>query len=235
MTARFGWENVFRGISALLVIWAILFATLAKDAPVTTHRKTVASMLAVLARERLAWVLSAFYFLTFGGFVAFSIYLPALLRDNFELTAADAGFRAAGFVLLATGMRPLGGWLSDRIGGARVLSIVFFGVAPFALLLAWPSMPPFTVGALGCAALLGAGNGAVFKLVPQYFPAETGTVTGLVGAMGGLGGFFPPLLLGVFRERLGIIWPGFVLLALTSIALGIVNGRAFLRHAGAQS
>ena len=70
--------------------------------------------------------------------------------------AADAGFRAAGFVLLATGMRPLGGWLSDRIGGARVLSIVFFGVAPFALLLAWPSMPPFTVGALGCAALLGA-------------------------------------------------------------------------------
>jgi NNP family nitrate/nitrite transporter-like MFS transporter len=138
-------------------------------------------MLAILARERLAWVLSAFYFLTFGGFVAFSIYLPALLRDNFELTAADAGFRAAGFVLLATGMRPLGGWLSDRIGGARVLSIVFFGVAPFALLLAWPSMPPFTVGALGCAALLGAGNGAVFKLVPQYFPAETGTVTGLVG------------------------------------------------------
>jgi NNP family nitrate/nitrite transporter-like MFS transporter len=235
IAARFGWENVFRGISALLVIWAILFVTLAKNAPVTTHRKTVASMLAVLGRERLAWLLSAFYFLTFGGFVAFSIYLPALLRDNFELTAADAGFRAAGFVLLATGMRPLGGWLSDRIGGARVLSIVFFGAAPFALLLAWPSVPPFTVGALGCAALLGAGNGAVFKLVPQYFPAETGTVTGLVGAMGGLGGFFPPLLLGVLRERLGIIWPGFVLLALTSIALGIVNGRAFLRHAGAQS
>jgi len=234
MAARFGWENVFRGVSALLVIWAILFVTLAKNTPITIHRKTVASMLAVLARERLAWVLSAFYFLTFGGFVAFSIYLPALLRDNFELTAADAGFRVAGFVLLATGMRPLGGWLSDRIGGALVLSIAFFGVAPFALLLAWPSIPPFTVGALGCAALLGAGNGAVFKLVPQYFPAETGTVTGLVGAMGGLGGFFPPLLLGILRERLGIIWPGFVLLALTSIALGIVNGRVFLRHAGAQ-
>ena len=235
MAARFGWENVFRGVSALLVTWAILFVTLATNAPVTIHRKTVASMLVVLARERLAWVLSAFYFLTFGGFVAFSIYLPALLRDNFELTAADAGFRAAGFVLLATGMRPLGGWLSDRIGGARVLSIVFFGAAPFALLLAWPSMQPFTVGALGCAALLGAGNGAVFKLVPQYFPAETGTVTGLVGAIGGLGGFFPPLLLGTLRERLGVIWPGFVLLGLTSLALGIVNGRAFLRHAGAQS
>ena len=72
--------------------------------------------------------------------------------------------------MLATLLRPLGGWLSDRIGGARVLSAVFAGVAPFALLLAWPSMLPFTVGALGCAALLGLGNGAVFKLVPQYFP-----------------------------------------------------------------
>ena len=129
-----------------------------------------------------------------------------LLRDDFGLSAADAGFRAAGFVVLATLLRPLGGWLSDRIGGARVLAGVFLGVAPFALLLAWPAMLPFTVGALGCAALLGLGNGAVFKLVPQFFPQETGTVGGLVGAMGGLGGFFPPLLLGVFpsavRSRL---------------------------------
>ncbi len=74
-------------------------------------------------------------------------------------------------------------------------------------------MIPFTVGALGCAALLGLGNGAVFKLVPQYFPNQTGTVTGLVGAMGGLGGFFPPLLLAFFRSRTGAIWPGFALLA----------------------
>ena len=158
-------------------------------------------------------MLSLFYFLTFGGFVAFSIYLPTLLRDEFGLTPADAGFRAAGFVVLATLMRPAGGWLADRIGGARVLRGVFLGIVPFALLLAWPSMVPFTVGALGCAALLGLGNGAVFKLVPQYFPRSTGTVTGLVGAMGGLGGFFPPLLLGFFRDRLGVVWPGFVLLA----------------------
>ena len=175
-------------------------------------------MLGVLRRERLAWVLSLFYFLTFGGFVAFSIYLPSLLKDQFGLKAADAGFRAAGFVVLATLMRPVGGWLADRIGGARVLAGVFLGVVPFALLMTWPAMLPFTVGALGCAALLGIGNGAVFKLVPEYFPKETGTVTGLVGAMGGLGGFFPPLLLGVFRDRLGVVWPGFVLLAAMAAA-----------------
>src|SRR5690606_35153583 len=134
--------------------------------------------------------------LTFGGFVAFSIYLPTLLVDEFGLTPAGAGFRAAGFVVLATLMRPVGGWLADAIGGAQVLSWVFTGIAMFALLLAWPSMVPFTVGALGCATMMGVGNGAVFKLVPEHFPRETGTVTGLVGAFGGLGGFFPPLLLG---------------------------------------
>ncbi|MBZ5673354.1 MAG: NarK/NasA family nitrate transporter [Acidobacteriia bacterium] len=228
LAARFGWETVFRSVSVLLVIWAAVFALSARNAPATAPPRKLGAMLALLGRERLAWVLSAFYFLTFGGFVAFSIYLPALLRQEFQLTAADAGFRTAGFVLLATGTRPIGGWLSDRIGGAHVLSLVFLGVVPFALLLAWPSMVPFTVGALGCAALLGAGSGAVFKLVPQYFAAETGTVTGLVGAMGGLGGFFPPLLLGFFRDRLGMIWPGFVLLALTAFVLWIVNNRVFL-------
>jgi len=109
---------------------------------------------------------------------------------------------------LATLMRPAGGWLADRIGGAQVLSWVFGGVALFSLLLTWPSMVPFTVGALGCAMLMGLGNGAVFKLVPEHFPKDTGTVTGLVGAFGGLGGFFPPLLLGIFHDRLGVIWPG---------------------------
>ena len=96
------------------------------------------------------------------------------------------------------------------------------------MLLAWPSMLPFTVGALGCAALLGLGNGAVFKLVPQYFPNQTGTVTGLVGAMGGLGGFFPPLLLAFFRNRTGAIWPAFLLLAATALLLWWVNHRVFV-------
>ena len=228
LAAAIGPPAVFRVSAVLLVVWSVVFAVLARDAPARTPPGSFAAAMRVLARERLAWALAAFYFLTFGGFVAFSIYLPVLLRDTFGLTTADAGFRTAGFVILATAMRPVGGWLADRIGGARVLRGVFHGVAPFALLLAWPSIVPFTVGALGCAALLGLGNGAVFKLVPQYFPAATGTVTGLVGAMGGLGGFFPPLLLGVFRDRLGIVWPAFVLLSLTAVALGRLNARLFL-------
>jgi MFS transporter, NNP family, nitrate/nitrite transporter len=89
-------------------------------------------------------------------------------------------------------------------------------------------MVPFTVGALGCSALLGIGNGAVFQLVPRHFPTERATVTGLVGAMGGMGGFSPPLLLGFFRDRFGVVWPGFVLLSAVACLLWWMNGRVFL-------
>jgi len=210
VAARWGWETVFRGTGALLLIWAVVYLAFARNSPQAGRPATVAAMAAVLRRSPTAWLLGAFYFLTFGGFVAFSIYLPTLLKAQFGLAPADAGFRAAGFVVLATLMRPVGGWLADRIGGAQVLSWAFGGVALFSLLLTWPAMVPFTIGALACAMLMGLGNGAVFKLVPEHFPNDTGTVTGLVGALGGLGGFFPPLLLGVFSDRIGAIWPGFV-------------------------
>src|SRR6478672_3636792 len=227
VAAAFGFRTVYTGMSIILIVWAVVFAAFARNATQTARPKGLSEMLGVLGREPLAWLLSAFYFLTFGGFVAFSIYLPTLLRDQFGLKPADAGLRAAGFVVLATLLRPAGGWLADKIGGAQVLSWVFGGVALFSLLLTWPSMVPFTVGALGCALLMGLGNGAVFKLVPEHFPKDTGTVTGLVGALGGLGGFFPPLLLGVFRDRLGVIWPGFLLLSATALLLRAANQRVF--------
>jgi nitrate/nitrite transporter NarK len=225
--AALGWPAAFRITSVLLAVWAVVFLLAARNPAGVQRPANVAAMVRVLRTSPVAWLLGACYFLTFGGFVAFSIYLPTLLRVEFGLSVADAGFRAAGFVVLATLLRPVGGWLADRIGGAQVLSWVFGGITIFSLLLAWPAMVPFTVGALACAVLLGLGNGAVFKLVPERFPRDTGTVTGLVGALGGLGGFFPPLLLGVFRDSLGVIWPGFVLLALTALVLRVVSNRVF--------
>src|SRR5262245_2181239 len=227
VAARLGWEAVFQWTGALLLVWAVAYFVLARNATRSARPATVAEMVSVLRPAPKACFLGAVYFLTFGGFVAFSIYLPTLLRVQFNLTPADAGFRAAGFVVAATLMRPVGGWLADRIGGAQVLSWVFGGVTLFSLLLTWPTMVPFTVGALSCALLLGLGNGAVFKLVPEHFPKNTGTVTGLVGALGGLGGFFPPLLLGAFHDRLGVIWPGFVLLSATALVLRAANLRVF--------
>jgi len=224
-----GRDGVFLGLAVLIGLWAVLFWTLARNAPVRKAPATVSQMVAVLTTQPLAWVLALFYLVTFGGFVAFSVYLPTLLRDEFDLTMADAGFRAAGFVVLSTLTRPLGGSLADRYGGATVLWWVFLALMPLGLLLTWSAMVPFTIGALGTAALLGFGNGAVFKLVPEHFPGSTATVTGLVGAVGGLGGFFPPLVLGFFRDRTGEVWPGFILLVLTVGVLWIVNARVLLR------
>ena len=223
------WRPVFYIFAAASLAWGVVFYLFARDAASNAKPKTLAENLTVLRRSPLAWVLSLFYFVTFGGFVAFSIYLPTLLKDVYGLTATDAGARTAGFVLVATLLRPLGGWLADKWGGARVLLGVFAAVAVLGLLMGCPFMATFTVGALGTAAALGLGNGAVFKLVPQHFPKETGTVTGLVGAFGGLGGFFPPLVLGVIRDATGNYWPGFILLAVFASLCLAINYFVFLR------
>ena len=114
-------------------------------------------------------------------------------------------------------MRPVGGWLSDKVGGIPILLWIFPFVSAMALLMSLQTMVPFTIGALGMAAAIGLGNGAVFKLVPQYFPQSVGAVTGLIGAMGGLGGFFPPLALGIIRQQTGSFFWGFGLLAMFAL------------------
>lgn len=232
LTGLWGWPMTYRAFAAVAFVYGIIFLLAARDAPVTTAPKPLIAMLKVVSENKLAWVLSLFYFVTFGGFVALGIGLPKLLQELFHLTKQDAGLRVAGFVVVATMMRPLGGWLSDRIGGAKLLMIVFAGAGLLALGMTIPQMTPFTIGALGVAAFIGLGNGAVFKLVPQYFARDTGTVTGLVGAIGGLGGFFPPLVLGVIKTYTGQYTLGFILLALFCFACLLVNWAVFLRGKG---
>ncbi len=225
IAAAAGYRWGFWAFGVALAVWLAVFAVLAKDAPRTTPPKTLRASLEPL-EHRMSWVLSLYYFLTFGGFVAMSIYLPTFLTDLFRLSPQDAGFRTAGFVVLATAMRPVGGILADRVGGRVILMTVFPATAAMALLLAVPTMPTFTVGALGMAAAIGLGNGAVFKLVPEYFPSSVGAVTGLVGAAGGLGGFFPPLVLGAMRQSTGSFTMGFVFLFVFALGCLLVAARS---------
>ncbi len=222
LAGAIGIAATFGLFGAVALGYGIAFALAARDAAPARRREPMAAGLRVLVASPKAWALCLFYFLTFGGFVALGIYLPILLRATFHLTPADAGARTAGFVILATAARPVGGWLSDRIGGERVLAYAFGGVAVLAWLLVFDSIYPFTAGALGSAMLLGLGNGAVFKLVPQFFPARTGTATGLVGAAGGLGGFFPPIVLGLFWDAIGSYAPGFALLSAFAVGCELV-------------
>lgn len=214
-------------IGSFVLVW---FAA-ARNSPVVHHARP--QYLAVLKSGWNLYRLSFFYFVTFGGFVAMAIFLPKLLTDWFDYSLQDAGLRAAGFTLLATGSRPIGGWLADRFGGRVVLIAAFAGVAVDAVGLAWqaadPTILPVTVFCLSMASFLGLGNGAVFKLVPQYYPTSKGAVTGIVGAAGGLGGFFPPLVMGVVKDATGEFVLGFVFLvafAAVCVALSVRMPRA---------
>jgi NNP family nitrate/nitrite transporter-like MFS transporter len=228
VAAALGYAWGFAGAGLLALGWLVLFVVLARDAPRATPAGPAARPLSAL-RDRRAAQLSALYFLTFGGFVAMSLYLPLFLTDLFGLEPGDAGLRTAGFVVLATAMRPIGGFAADRYGGRRILLRVFPATAVCALLMACPHIVTFTAGALGMAAAIGLGNGAIFKLVPELFPRSVGAVTGLVGAAGGLGGFFPPLVLGVVREATGSYLGGFLLLALSAIGCFLLARSRSLR------
>lgn len=225
------WRTVFFLFAGVTLLWGVVFYLSAENDRTTARPKSLGESLSVLRTSKTAWVLSLFYFLTFGGFVALALYMPTFLREIFALTPTDAGARTAGFVILATLMRPVGGILADKVGGARVLMLVFAAIAILSLLLSFTTIGLFTVGALGCAAALGLGNGAVFKLVPQYFSKETGTVTGLVGAFGGLGGFFPPLELGLVKDATGSYTIGFILLSGFALMCLSVNYFSFIRNA----
>ncbi len=212
LATAYGFRWGFWTFGLLLAVWLAIFAVAARNAPQRGKTKSFAETLRPLG-DRRSWVLSIYYFLTFGGFVAMAVYLPIFLTEMFHLTPENAGLRTAGFVVLATLMRPVGGILADKVGGRNILMWVFPATGLMAALMAVPRMPTFTVGALGMAAAIGLGNGAVFKLVPEFFPQSVGSVTGLVGAAGGLGGFFPPLVLGFVKQKTGTFFPGFLLLS----------------------
>ena len=211
-----------------IVAMCAVFVALARDAPPrrTGPAPGMFATFSVFRTSGRAWALTLFYFMAFGGFVAMFLYLPKLLTAEHDLTKADAGARAAGFALLAVIGRPLGGWLSDRVGAARVLLISFVAVAVLALVLAaaYTAMVPLTIACLTMAVALGLGTGAVFKLVPEWFPDRVGAITGVVGAAGGLGGFFPPLVMGIVKSATGGYVLGFALMALVALACLVVLG-----------
>jgi NNP family nitrate/nitrite transporter-like MFS transporter len=205
------------GVLAVYAVasWLILRDAPGRVAPTASLRSRIVSN----AKLPITWQACLLYAVAFGGYVAFSVYLPAYLKTEYSLTPADAANRMAGFVVVAVLMRPLGGWLSDRIGPIPVLA-AGYGVVVVGAAVAAPHPPVDTVGAmafLSMAAALGAGSGATFALIAHVTdPARVGGVTGLVGAAGGFGGFVPPLLMGYIYGRTDSYMLGLALLSITA-------------------
>ena len=233
-------------VAVLLAIYAVVAWMLLQNSPAWTPAtgNWVVKAAKTLARPvtiKLSWM----YAMGFGGFVAFSVYLPTYLHNFYELDVEDASLRTAIFVVIAVACRPLGGALADKFDGAWVLvvSYVITGLMAAAASEKMPLIgmenrlyPVGTAVFLIMAASLGVASGAVFALVAKLVePSSVGSVTGIVGAVGGLGGFVPPLLLGYFWTQDGNYRTGLLLLFALSIVTAVLTWLWFLRTSRTES
>ena len=222
LAVAFGWNNVI-GLAVIpLAIVFVFYLFVAKDSPDCPPAKSLAEYLKVL-RDKDAWWFMFFYSVTFGGFVGLASSLTIYFNTQYGLSPVVAGYFTAACVFMGSMMRPLGGWLADRIGGIKSLSVMyviaasFLFVVSFGLPSAWMALIVFMFAMWA----LGMGNGAVFQLVPQRFRKEIGVMTGMVGMAGGVGGFYLALSLGYSKQITGSYQLGFLIFAaLAMVALG---------------
>ncbi|HCJ29345.1 MAG TPA: MFS transporter, partial [Pseudomonas sp.] len=204
LATMFGWSNVFGLALIPLVLTLIIFASVAKNAPNRPAPKSFADYMKALG-DRDSWWFMFFYSVTFGGFLGLASTLPGYFHDQYAFDPVKAGYYTAACVFAGSMLRPLGGALADRIGGIRSL-LMMYTLAAACLFVVGFNLPSSTAAlALFVVAMLslGAGNGAVFQLVPQRFSKEIGVMTGLVGMAGGIGGFMLTAGLGAVKQATG--------------------------------
>jgi len=225
----FGYVTTHVIMAIALVVSAGIVWLLMRDAPAwEAHHEPFVPKVLGAARLAITWEMAFLYAACFGGFVAFSTYLPTYLKDVYSFSLTAAGTRTAGFAIAAVICRPLGGVIADRVGPRNVVLVSFAGALVMAIVLAlrppleWPAGISFVL----MAACMGLGSGAVFTWVAKLAPAaRVGSVTGIVGAAGGLGGFFPPLVMGATYDQAHHRYTvGLILLAVvTGIALAFTE------------
>lgn len=227
LAVAFEYQAVFGLACIPLVLTLLVFATCAREAPVEVSTKRLSDYARVLLGNRDAWWFMFLYAITFGGFAGFASALPGYFHDQFGFDPRTAGWATAACVLAGSLMRPMGGHIADRIGGTRTLLAVYALVATLVAAAALDVGGAATIVALFVLTLLclGAGNGAVFQLVPQRFGADIGLITGLVGMSGGIGGFLLAAGMGVVKQHTGSYGPGLWLFAAVALlGWGVLSG-----------
>jgi len=218
---RLGWHAVFGLALIPLSITLLIFYRFAQEHGPPPLPVSKARVLSLLGRSELL-EFSAYYGVTFGGYVGLASFLPIFLSDTYALGPVAAGGMVAAAVFTGSLMRPIGGYLADRMGGRKLLIGIYIGVAIcFGVVAVTPSLWAVGLGLFLMMSMLGLGNGAVFQEVPQRFREDVGFVSGIIGAVGGFGGFLLPTLLGAIKEGIGSFLLGFLLLGLVSLSCAI--------------
>lgn len=222
LAIRYGWHGVM-GLALIPLTFVLLtFVFMAKDSPTRPQGVPFSRYLTVMKQEDI-WLFCLFYSITFGGFVGLGTFLPLFFHNQYGLSAVNAGALTALAAFLGSTLRPLGGYIADKIGGIFTLSLLLAIIAAlYATISFLPTLLVIAVLVVAVVAFLGMGNGAVFQLVPQYFQKEIGVATGLVGALGGIGGFFLPILLGSVKQLSGTYAWGLGILALLATSAFIL-------------
>jgi MFS transporter, NNP family, nitrate/nitrite transporter len=216
-----GYTQTYLVVAAGVAVVGVLSWMMMADSPRwSANRDPVVPKLVAALRLPVTWAMSFLYAVTFGGFVAFATYLPTYLKDVYDFDLTQAGTRTAGFALAAVVARPIGGALADRLHPRPVVLTSFAGASVMAIVVSTQPAPELAAGLtfVVMAFLLGIGMGGVFAWVARRAPADrVGSVAGVVGAAGGLGGFFPPLVMGASYNEAGHSYTtGLVLLCITA-------------------
>lgn len=229
LAERFGWQSVFALALVPVACVLTLFFLFARNSPACPAPKRWSQYAGLLAQAD-TWRLCFLYSLTFGGFVGLSSFLTIFFHDQYHLSKVQAGDFATVAIVAGSFLRPAGGWIADRIGGYRLLLWLFVGVSICVMVVS--RLPPVAIVVpmlFLTMGMLGMGNGAIFQIAPQRFPADIELTTGIVGAAGGLGGFFLPSAIGALKDLSGSFGVG-----LLCFAFLVLVGAVLLLEFGVQ-
>jgi NNP family nitrate/nitrite transporter-like MFS transporter len=228
LAMHYGWQNVYGFAAAMMLLPLFVMIVFAKEPPDIEHQ-SISQHLKCLW-EKDGWAFNLVYVITFGGFIGLSTFLPSFFVKQFHVSKVEAGSLTVLAAITGSATRVVGGWFADRIGGITTLAVVFLiAIATLFGLIGTPSLLVTTILFMLCFAALGAGNGALFQLVPLRWPITTAVAGSMIGEIGALGGGILPNLLGQSKQHTGSYAIGFIayagLATLILVMLLIVSRR----------
>jgi MFS transporter, NNP family, nitrate/nitrite transporter len=220
LAQAYGWQTVY-GLAAvfmLLPMAAMIF--FAQEPPDLDKHARFKEHVACLF-EKDGWAFSIIYAVTFGGFIGLATFLPSYYYDQFGVSKVQAGQLSMLAAFMGAAVRVLGGWISDHWGGVNTLTAVLAAVAVTLVLcgLAGGSLVATTLLMMLCFAALGAGNGALFQLVPLRWPLATAVAGSMIGEIGALGGGLIPNAMGLSKQYTGTYLWGFLGFAVCAVVV----------------